>query len=166
MGSREATLRVWDQENASTLKMLRAIPNAHLTLKPHPRGWKLRDLAWHLVTSERWFCTVPLGIEAKGPDPAPKNRPPASGAAMAAAREESHAALAAAVRGKGAAWLDEEVDFYGMRMSREEVLRFMLRHEAHHRGQLSVFLRIAGAKVPGVYGPTADEKDHSVEEEE
>lgn len=166
MGSREATLRIWDHENASTIKVLKAIPNAHITLKPHPRGWKLRDLAWHLVTSERWFCTGPLGITAPGPDPAPKDRPPNSGAAMAAAREASHAALASAVREKGAAWLDQEVDMYGTRMSREEVLRLMLRHEAHHRGQLSVFLRLAGAKVPGVYGPSADEKEPASGEEE
>ena len=163
MGSREATLRIWDQETAGTIRMLKAIPNAHITLKPHPRGWKLKDLAWHLVTSERWFCTGPLGIQAKGPDP--KDPPPSSGAAMAAAREGSHAALASEVRTRDAKWFDEEVDFYGMRMPREEVLRLMLRHEAHHRGQLSVFLRLAGARVPGVYGPTADEKDSSGEEE-
>jgi len=157
MGSRDATFRIWDDETASTRRVLRAIPNAHITLKPHPRGWRMRDLAWHIVTSERWFCTGPLGLATEGPDPAPKDAPPSSGEAMAAAREESHAALAAAARGKGAPWFEEEVEFYGMRMPREEVLRLMLRHEAHHRGQLTVFLRLAGAKVPGVYGPSGDE---------
>jgi uncharacterized damage-inducible protein DinB len=165
MGSREATLRVWDQENASTLKVLRAVPNAHITLKPHPRGWRMKDLAWHLVTSERWFCTGPLGLATAGPDPAPKDAPPSSGAAMAEAREKSHAALAAAAAKQDARWFEGEVEFYGTRMPREEVLRLMLRHEAHHRGQLTVFLRLAGAKVPGVYGPSADEKDGAGEEE-
>jgi uncharacterized damage-inducible protein DinB len=165
MGSHEATLRVWEQENANTLRVLRAIPNAHITLRPHPRGWRMKDLAWHLATSERWFCTGPLGLEPPGPDPVPKDRPPSSGAAMAAAREESHAALAREAAKRPAPWFAGEVEFHGMRLPREEVLRLMLRHEAHHRGQLTIFLRIAGAKVPGVYGPSADERDGAGEEE-
>jgi uncharacterized damage-inducible protein DinB len=153
----DAALQVWDHENGSTLRMLRAIPEDRLDFRPHPKGWAVGPLAWHLVASERWFCTGAMGLEMPGADPVPKDRPPATASAMAAAREGSHAALAAAVRARGGAWLSGEVEFYGMRMTREHVVGLMVRHEIHHRGQLSMLLRIAGAKVPGVYGPSADE---------
>ena len=59
-----------------------------------------------------------------------------------------------------AAWedqLDVELDFYGSLSARGEVLAILLRHEIHHRGQLTAQMRPAGLKVPGVYGPSADD---------
>lgn len=156
-GQHEAALATWEYENATTLRVLRAIPDGTLDLRAAAKGWRLGDLAWHICTSERWFCTGPLGLEVPGEDPVPKDAPPATAAAMAAAREGSHAALAAALQGKDGAWLDEVVEFYGMALPRVEVLRLMVRHEVHHRGQLSVYLRLAGGKVPSIYGPTADD---------
>ena len=156
MAGPAAMLRTWDHENDGTVRVLQAIPERRLLLRPHARSRTLRDLAWHLVTSERWFCTGPLGLATKGG--APPENPPGTVAAMVAARERSHAARAAAARAKRAPWFAAEVEFYGQRMSRLEVLSLLLRHEAHHRGQLTVYLRLAGAKVPGVYGPSADEE--------
>jgi uncharacterized damage-inducible protein DinB len=48
------------------------------------------------------------------------------------------------------------VDFYGMRISLGEALWFELLDHIHHRGQFSVHLRVAGARVPSIYGPMAD----------
>ena len=60
-----------------------------------------------------------------------------------------------------AAWtsdaLREPVAFYGTVLPRGEVLEIVLRHEIHHRGQLTVLMRLAGLRVPGVYGPSGDE---------
>jgi uncharacterized damage-inducible protein DinB len=42
-------------------------------------------------------------------------------------------------------------------MSRLAIVELMIRHEVHHRGQLSVYLRLAGGKVPSIYGGSADE---------
>ena len=115
------------------------------------------DLCWHIVTAERWFCTSAVGLKVAGPDPAPKDRPPATVAAMAGARGKSHRQLAAAVKRRGDRWLAASIEIYGLRRTRRQVLDLMLKHEAHHRGQLSVYLRLAGAKVPSIYGPSADE---------
>jgi len=155
--AKETALGLWDWENAATLKVLRAVPEDRLGFRPHAKGWAMGPLAWHIATSERWFCTDAMGLAVPGDDPVPKERPPATAAAMAAAREASHAALAGAVKAQSDAWFQEEAGFKGMRMSREQVVHLMVRHEIHHRGQLSMLLRIAGAKVPAVYGPSADD---------
>jgi uncharacterized damage-inducible protein DinB len=115
------------------------------------------DLAWHLPTSERWFATGALGLRVPGVDPVPKDARPADPAGIADAADRSHALLLEAFRGQDDAWLAEEVEFYGRRMPREAIVGLMLRHGAHHRGQLTVYLRLAGGKVPGVYGPSADD---------
>jgi uncharacterized damage-inducible protein DinB len=153
----ESALQAWEWEHGTTLKVLRAIPEGRLGVRAAEKGWRLGDLAWHLCSSERFFCVGALGLAVPGEDPVPKDRPPATAAAMAAAREASHAALFAAARAKDDAWMEEVVEFYGTRLRRTEVLHLMLRHEAHHRGQLTVYLRLAGARVPGTYGPSADD---------
>jgi uncharacterized damage-inducible protein DinB len=54
--------------------------------------------------------------------------------------------------------LATEVDFFGvMKMPAVGLLSMALRHSIHHRGQLSSYLRAMGGKVPGIYGPSADE---------
>jgi len=53
--------------------------------------------------------------------------------------------------------LDRVTDFYGHQLSVLEVLWAELHDQIHHRGQFSVYLRLAGARVPSNYGPTADE---------
>ena len=154
----EATFQAWEHENGTTLRVLRAVPEGRMDVRAAEKGWRLGDLAWHLCTSERWFCTGAMGIPEPAENPVPKDRAPGTAAAMAEAREASHAALAALVRARGEAWLDEVVDFYGkMKLPRLQVLHLMLRHEIHHRGQLTVYLRLAGGRVPGVYGPSADD---------
>ena len=46
----------------------------------------------------------------------------------------------------------------GMELPRHEMLRDTINHWAHHRGQMTVYLRLMGAKVPALYGPSADDK--------
>lgn len=150
----EAALRLWDAENLLTLKALRAVPTRGLDYRPHPSSRTLKDLAWHLAESERWFCTDAMKLPGRKVGA----KAPATAAAIAQAREAGHAELAAAVRKKGDAWLSATVEFYGMKMPRADIVGLMVRHDAHHRGQLSVYLRLVGAKVPGVYGPSADEE--------
>jgi uncharacterized damage-inducible protein DinB len=115
------------------------------------------ELARHLVGSEWWFCAEALGLSGAGPDPAPKSRPPAAPAALLRAAERAHARLSAAVRRRGARWMRGTVSFYDLRMARRGVVDLMIRHEVHHRGQLSVYVRLCGGRVPSVYGGSADE---------
>ena len=60
-------------------------------------------------------------------------------------------------------WTDEslqqEDDMYGMKWKKGLTLSILITHEVHHRGQMTVLMRQAGLKVPGVYGPSYDEWD-------
>jgi uncharacterized damage-inducible protein DinB len=56
------------------------------------------------------------------------------------------------VSSKDEAWIDDGVDFYGNRWTRLDLLHLMLRHEAHHRGQLSMLMMVASGQPPTIYG--------------
>jgi uncharacterized damage-inducible protein DinB len=56
-------------------------------------------------------------------------------------------------------WWREEVQFFDARRSRAWVMTRRINHSTHHRGQLIVYLRVLGLRVPSVYGPTADTGD-------
>ncbi|WHY79972.1 DinB family protein [Neobacillus sp. WH10] len=60
---------------------------------------------------------------------------------------------------KGNAWasLTEEVNVFGRTMTKGDTLLLLVRHIIHHRWQMTVFMRQAGVRVPGIYGPTREE---------
>ena len=148
----------WDREHASTLRVIAAVPARRWKWRPHRRSMSAGELCRHFTGSEWWFCAEALGIAGIGPSPAPKDRPPPSPAALQRIARRSHARLARAVRRKGTRWLRGIATFHGMRLARHRVIDLMVRHEIHHRGQLSVYVRLCGGKVPSVYGPSADER--------
>ncbi|HEX5520104.1 MAG TPA: DinB family protein, partial [Longimicrobiaceae bacterium] len=83
---------------------------------------------------------------------------PEHAAEIAATYRDAAASVGEAVR---RAWPDDElgemVEMYGDRWSKATVLSALIRHEAHHRGQMTVLMRQAGLVVPGVYGPAREE---------
>jgi uncharacterized damage-inducible protein DinB len=66
--------------------------------------------------------------------------------------QKSHALLLQTVASKDEAWIDKNIDFYGSPRTRLELLHLMFRHEAHHRGQLSMLMMVAGGEPPTIYG--------------
>jgi len=85
--------------------------------------------------------------------PLPKSAVPIQEAYAAVSRE-----LLAQITGKWTdATLQEERNFYGMDWKLGFALEVLVRHEVHHRGQMTVLMRQAGLKVPGVYGPAREE---------
>ena len=152
-----AAVQSWRYEHALTAKMIRAVPASSIGMQPHEKSRSARDLCWHMAEAERFFVAQCLSVEVPGENPVPKGAPLPTPTAIADAFDRSHAALAAATEQKGAAWFAEVVDFFKTKMSRAAVLELMIRHEVHHRGQLTVYLRLAGAKVPSTYGGSADE---------
>ena len=138
--------------------MIGAIPDAGLTYTPDPKSMTALDLAWHAASSEWFFLnSVCEGQFSPGESKRPdnirnaqdvlswyeKNIPPALERAKALSGQQ----------------LAKPVDFFCM-MQAPAVwyLTLMVKHGAHHRGQLSTYLRPAGAKVPSIYGPSADSK--------
>ena len=73
------------------------------------------------------------------------------------AYEAASKAVAAGVAAWSDATLEAEDDMYGERWRRGLTLQVLVVHQAHHRGQMTVLMRQAGLKVPGVYGPAREE---------
>ena len=148
--------RDWAQESQSTRKVLRALTDASLEQRVTPEGRSAGRLAWHIAGS---VVEIPTTAGITGlHDPGLHDPPPARAAQIADAYERAARELPDALR---AQWRDEdlpgEIDMYGERWTRADTLTVLIRHEAHHRGQLTVLMRQAGLVVPGCYGPAREE---------
>jgi len=161
MSEREQYLKTLEHEAATTLKVLRAFPAAKSDLKPHAKARSAKDLAWTFVF-EGYGGTQ--GVDGELPFP-PKGMPakaPEHWDAVVAECEKAFKTLADKVRKTGDAELNKTVKFFVAPkkmgdIRRMDFLWFLLMDMVHHRGQFSVYLRMADGKVPSIYGPTADE---------
>ena len=147
--------KAWTYEAECTLKLFRALTDAslHQAVTPHDRT--LGRIAWHIVTS------VPEMLERTGlklSGPGPEAAMPSHAAAIAPAYETVAQSLAEQLRER---WTDDTLqqtdEMYGQTWKRGFTLAVLLRHQAHHRGQMTVLMRQAHLKVPGVYGPAREE---------
>ncbi|HEV2671790.1 MAG TPA: DinB family protein [Gemmatimonadales bacterium] len=161
MSEKQKFQDAWDKESATTLKVLKAYPQEKTDLKPHPSSRSARDLAWTFVFEGVAGSQAVQG-EMKFPPP---NMPamPSSWQGMITEVEKALKVLGDKVRKVDDTQLNTTVKFITgpKQMSdlrRMDVLWFLLNDQIHHRGQFSVYLRMAGAKVPSIYGPSADEK--------
>jgi uncharacterized damage-inducible protein DinB len=145
----------WKHESASTLKLMEALTDASLGQKVTAEGRTLGRLAWHIVQTLGEMGSH-AGLPVEGADE--KTPQPASAAAFAEAYKAGAAAVDGAVT---ATWKDAdlpvEIEMYGEKWTRAMALRALIQHEVHHRGQMTVLMRQAGLKVPGVYGPAREE---------
>lgn len=151
----EDFLKDWAQESALTLKIMQALTDASLSQAPSKDDRSLGRVAWHIVTSipemlER--TGLPVKSVAAG---APM---PRTAAEMAAAYSKVAEEAARAVHDN---WTDDtlaiEDNMFGMMWPRGVTLEILIRHEIHHRAQITVLMRLAGLKVPGIYGPAREE---------
>jgi uncharacterized damage-inducible protein DinB len=120
---------------------------------PHERT--LGRIAWHIVTSVPEMMER-TGLKLSGPD---QHAPmPATAAAIPPAYETVARSLTEQLHER---WTDatllEADDMYGESWKRGFTLAVLIRHQAHHRGQMTVLMRQAHLKVPGVYGPAREE---------
>ena len=147
-------LKTWTYETEATLKIFRALTEASLSQSTAPGGRTLGFLAWHCV------LTLPemmkhAGIPVTGPaHDAPQ--PPL--AEMIREYETSARAIAEELpKVWNDAKLSELIPMYGEQWARGSVLSALILHQAHHRAQMTVLMRQAGLKVPGLYGPAREE---------
>jgi uncharacterized damage-inducible protein DinB len=135
--------------------MMAALTDASLPTKVSAEGRTLGDLAWHAVlTLGEMAAKTGVRVEAPGED----TPEPAHAADIAAAYGTASQSLADDLQAR---WKDsmlpEKFEMYGSTWTREAALASVVRHEIHHRGQMTVLMRQAGLKVPGVYGPAREE---------
>jgi len=152
----------YDHEMGTTRKLLTRLVDANLTWKPHDRSMSIGGLATHLATIPSWghFILNHQGFDlADAPPHAEERRSCAellevydgTVAKTRAALDKSDAELAAP-------WTLKRAGQEMFTIPRVAAFRsFVLYHSVHHRGQLSVYLRLNNIPVPAIYGPSADE---------
>jgi uncharacterized damage-inducible protein DinB len=163
MSFSETFLPEFNQEMVSTRKILAAVPDALFTWKPHEKSMALGRLASHVAEMPNWaYTTINTEKLVIEPDFKPFNAP--SSAELLEGFDEYVAASRIALEGATDEHLSKTWTLvYGgqtlMSMPRVAVLRNMvMNHMIHHRGQISVYLRLQNIPVPGMYGASADEK--------
>ena len=145
----------WAYETESTIKLFNNLTDASLGQKITPDGRSLGFLAWHITQSlGEMPALVGLMIDAPEQDAAV----PDNAAAIVEAFEKAANSISKEV---AANWSDEtllqEDEMYGEKWARGLTLFYLIAHQAHHRGQMTVLMRQAGLKVSGVYGPSKDD---------
>jgi len=164
MSSIESFISQWEFEFQITLNVMRAIPGDKIEFKPHEKFFTARKLAWHLVRIEDIFGRGVLKDKIIVGQSALPAEPPATVAEMVAIFEKQHPEIVNGWRTLDDATLQQKIPLVTpdgvvrRELPRKAYLRITLMHHViHHRGQLSLMLRLMDAKVPSVYGPTADE---------
>lgn len=155
-------LALFDAEMNRTAAVLRVLPQASLGWTPHPKSYPLGRLAMHVATVPGWMRAYTTG---DGYDMGPGGPGPATPAsvtdvldAFADASTRGRAALAAcADQDLRLPWTLRRDGAVVTTMTRAEAITtFALQHLAHHRGQLTVYLRLLDLPVPPLYGDSAD----------
>lgn len=163
MSIAESMLAEFEQESQTTRKFLERVPSDRLEWRPHEKSMSAGQLSLHIAVSPGRVVQMATQQEAPAPDFNAPNPQPATLQDVLDAHEES----VAAVR-KVLPTIDDQQmqETWRATMGGREIVSMprgtflrsvLLNHLYHHRGQLGVYLRLLGAKVPSSYGPSGDE---------
>lgn len=150
-------LSTLDNEIPLTTGVLGAVPDGALDYRPDGVSKTALELVRHITLEDEWML-VGVANGAFGPMPDQTDTCGLMTPADAVATYTDRIPRAAArIRTMSGDELARTVDFLGVfQLPAVEFLSLMIRHSAHHRGQLSAYLRAMGGKVPAIYGPSAD----------
>jgi uncharacterized damage-inducible protein DinB len=143
-------------ETNKTASMWRAIPDGSLDFKPHEKTNTIRTILAHQILSERRFFAQFVGTEEPPVDGLlPSVESPPVQAYLdrylwLATRRLPQLAQATAE------WWLTEMPFFGLKRQRIWTFWRRVLHTCHHRTQVQTWLRLAGAHVPAIYGPSGD----------
>lgn len=154
-----------DRETRRSRRALEMVPDNKRSWKPHDKSMEFGWLADMVATIPAWFTMI---LKQDELDVAPKDgqrpeRPqPKTSAEYLAALDKAASEAKEALRGTSEAHLQTHWKLLAggqvvADVPRHEMLRDTFNHWAHHRGQMTVYLRLMGAKVPALYGPSADD---------
>jgi DNA-binding transcriptional MerR regulator/uncharacterized damage-inducible protein DinB len=148
----ETLLAEFDQEMAATRRMLERAPENEFAWKPHEKSSTLGKLANHLAALPVGAAFVITGQGSKPSEAASK-------AELLKAFDERTAAAREAIAGTNDDHLSKTIHVTPtISKTRGAALQWFMSHMIHHRGQLSIYLRMLDVAVPGMYGASADEK--------
>lgn len=146
----------WTDSQAGTLQVLEAVTDEKLNQAITPGHNTLGWLGWHLANSITFFASL-VGLNVQPPG----NRdvvPETASEIVDGYRKVSELFNKAVEQNFSDEKMIENIDLFGNPTPRGAVLRRMIDHQTHHRGQMTVLLRQAGLPVPGVMGPTKEQQ--------
>jgi len=157
--AKQRLLERYELNHAKTLNVLRAFPGAKSEFKPHERSNTALRLAWTFVVEERLLLKAVRGEEVLGSG---FPSPPETWDAVLDLFHKGYDDVVAALRDPSNPELQGTVTFFsGPKQTADMAIdffaNFLLDDQIHHRGQLTVYVRMTGGMVPAVYGPSADE---------
>jgi uncharacterized damage-inducible protein DinB len=161
MSMTQAMLQEFDNEANTTRRVLERVPADKLAWKPHPKSMSLGVLALHVASSPG--VTVCWCAEDETQFTGSQAPSPASTEEILAAHESSVKTVKETLgrlgdEGLQGMWTGKAGDQTLMTMPKAVLARaIVMNHLVHHRGQLSVYLRLLDVPVPSIYGPSADE---------
>jgi len=148
-------LNQWEQESSSTQKVLDTLTDESLKQQVSAEGRNLGRIAWHVVASLHEMVSK-TGLRFKGSTS--EQELPTSAKEIADQYRQTNEAMISAIKEQ---WTDEslkeEHDMFGRPLPIGASLLLVILHQTHHRGQMTILMRQAGLKVPGVYGPSQEE---------
>lgn len=161
MSAIAAFLREFDNEAGTTRRVLERVPDDKLSWRPHPKSMSLGELALHVAASPAVICG--WAAEDETQFTGEKTPAPSSKAEILAAHDQGVKTVKDSLSkigddGLAKTWTAKAGGATLMSMPKGALVRaIVLNHWIHHRGQLSVYLRLLDVPVPAIYGPSADE---------
>lgn len=165
MAIADALLPEYDHEMATTRRLLERTPAQDFGWKPHEKSMSLGQLTGHLANIPMWCSAVldaPL-FDIASPAGQARSKAPESVAALLAEFDKKVADARESLAQRTdpemlAPWTLKHGDHEVFTLPKIAAIRsFVMNHSIHHRGQLSVYLRLRNVPLPAIYGPTADE---------
>lgn len=165
MAIKDGLLPEFDHEMGTTRRLLERTPEAEFAWKPHDKSFSLGQLAGHIANIPHWCDAILQNTVfdvATANDTRPKS--PQSIASLLEQFDKTVATARAGLASTGDAemltpWTFKNGGHVVFTMPRIAAIRsFIMNHLIHHRGQLSVYLRLKNVPLPAIYGPTADEQ--------
>jgi uncharacterized damage-inducible protein DinB len=160
MSIAEDLLPEFDQEMATTRKLLERVPSDKGPWKPHPKSFPLGHLAQLVATMPGWLTQMLRDTEinlATAPGYSFETTEALLGEFDRHVRDAREALTAARDADFTVLWSLKKGGQVLFTSPRGAVVRSHMNHLIHHRGQLSVYLRLNDVPLPSIYGPTADE---------
>ena len=162
MNMLDTLLPQFDREMSTTRKVLERVPEERLDWKPHVKSYSLGELASHIAGLPTWATDTITRSDFDIGGGRVTGVLPSKAAVLSAFDVNTSAARSALAGTNDAAllsmWTLKRNGTQLFSMPKDVVLRsFVLSHIIHHRGQLSVYLRLLDVPVPSIYGPSADE---------
>ncbi len=155
MITKDNLLKLFKKEFETTLKVMRAYPEDKLDYAPHERSQTAKKIMSTFVFEMYLIKSYVLG--EKFDSSLFQNYLPGDLKTLIKDFEKESTEIISAIGDISDSGMKGTIEFAGVKYAADEFMLMMLMDQVHHRGQMTVYIRLAGGKVPSVYGPSADD---------